>query len=69
MEQTITLNGEARSWRAGSVRETVAAIGLDPERPGVAVALNGAIVPRGRWAATAVSPGDHLEIVQPKAGG
>jgi sulfur carrier protein len=35
----------------------------------VAVALNGDVVPRSRWTATELSPGDRLEVLAPTAGG
>ena len=35
----------------------------------IAVALNGAIVPRGEHASQRLKPGDSLEIVQPAGGG
>jgi sulfur carrier protein len=35
----------------------------------VAVALNGQVVPAGRWPETRLSPGDELEIVRPFSGG
>ncbi len=36
---------------------------------GIAVALNGDVVPRARWEATRLSPGDRVEIVTAAAGG
>lgn len=41
----------------------------DGGRLGVAVALDGAVIPRSRWAATALSSGDELEIVTAVQGG
>lgn len=41
----------------------------DGGRLGVAVALAGQVVPRSRWAATAVEEGDELEIVTAVQGG
>ena len=35
----------------------------------VAVALNGAVVPRGVWDATRLQPGDTVEVLAPVAGG
>ena len=35
----------------------------------IAVARNGNVVPRSRWAATRLSPGDDLEVLAPTAGG
>ncbi|AZG47508.1 sulfur carrier protein ThiS [Gordonia insulae] len=45
---TIVVNGEATDLRPdASVRDLVAVLGL-PDR-GIAVAVDGEVVPRGRW--------------------
>ena len=36
---------------------------------GTVVALNGAVVPRGAWAATALNDGDRIEIIRAMQGG
>lgn len=36
---------------------------------GVAVALNGVVVPKSRWGRTVLSGGDRVEIVSAAAGG
>ena len=69
MAATIRVNGEDRRFEASTVIELLRAMGVDPERRGVAVALNGAVVRRGDWPAAALSPGDEVEIVKPVAGG
>ena len=40
-----------------------------PSPRGIAVALNGEVVPRSRWAATRLAPEDRVEIVTAAAGG
>lgn len=35
----------------------------------VAVAVNGAVVPRSTWDTTALNPGDAVEVLAPTAGG
>lgn len=70
MEDTIpiTVNGEARSIAApATVADLLARIGLDTRK--VAVERNLEIVPRSTYAATALSPGDRLEIVHFIGGG
>jgi sulfur carrier protein len=42
--------------------------GHDEDAP-VAAAVNGAFVPRGRWADTVLVDGDAVEIVAPMQGG
>lgn len=41
----------------------------DGGRLGVAVAQNGAVIPRSQWAATVLDSGDELEIVTAVQGG
>ena len=66
----FTLNGAPD---VGPEETTVAALvrlSTGHEAPaGVAVAVNGALVPRGRWAETRVGEGDRVEIVRAVAGG
>ncbi len=71
MATAITVNGTAREDLAGglSVADLVAAHGLPAEGRGVAVAVDGEIVPRGRWAETAIPPGAEVELVQAIQGG
>lgn len=69
MGATIRINGEERRLEAATVAELLRAEGVDPARRGVAVALNGAVVPRGAWPAAALAPGDEVEIVKPVSGG
>jgi sulfur carrier protein len=40
-----------------------------PSPRGIAVARNGEIVPKSRWAGTRVTTGDQIEIVTAAAGG
>jgi len=65
----IIVNGEPKSRSAKTVAELIRAEGLDPTRRGIAVALNGALVPRADWTAAALADGDRVEIVRPVSGG
>jgi sulfur carrier protein len=69
MTVAIRLNGKPQAVAAGSVAELLTGLGIDPARRGLAVALNGAVLPRDRWAETGLAGGDTLEIVRPMAGG
>ena len=64
---TIRLNGEDETVGATTIAALLDEKEIDPR--GVAVALNGAVVPRAAWADTALSPGDALEIVRARQGG
>lgn len=69
MTASIQVNGEARALSAPNLVELLRQESLDPERRGIAVALNGAVVPRRAWPETALAAGDVVEIVKPFAGG
>ena len=69
MTGRIEVNGEARPLAADNIQALLRAERIDPRARGLAVALNGAVVPRRRWPETAISNGDRIEIVKPFAGG
>lgn len=66
----IFLNGDPRDEGAG---ETVAAIlgllELAPDARGVAVAVDGEVVPRAGWATFAVPEGARVEVLTAMQGG
>jgi sulfur carrier protein len=68
----VTLNGERREIADGAtVAAVVALLSSDAGAGGrgVAVALRGEVVPRGRWAETEVTDGDRVEVVAAIQGG
>jgi sulfur carrier protein len=65
----ISLNGAPHRFEGASLVELLAAQAIDQTKPGVAVAINEAIVPRAEWATAALNPGDAVEIVRPHSGG
>lgn len=68
MTGQITINGESRQLGDARTLDTLlTALGIDPRK--VAVELNLEIVPRSAYGATAVAPGDRLEIVHFIGGG
>lgn len=69
MSAVIRVNGREEALSAESVAALLAARGLEPGTKGVAVALNGAVVPWRRWSETPLSPGDAVEIIRPVQGG
>jgi thiamine biosynthesis protein ThiS len=65
---TIVVNGAKRELASeSSVADLVHDLALAGKR--IAVELNGAIVPRSRYAETRVSAGDRVEIVGAVGGG
>ena len=66
----IALNGVDRELPAGAtVADAAALAGVRAGERGVAVALNGEVVPAERWEATAIAEGARLEVVRAAAGG
>ncbi len=69
MTGRILVNGEARPLAAETIEALLRAERVDPLARGLAIAVNGAVVPRRLWPETAISPGDRVEIVRPFSGG
>ena len=66
----IELNGEARELPAGATLEAaVRETGAEQGARGVAVALDGEVVPRGEWEATALREGQRVEVLAAIQGG
>jgi sulfur carrier protein len=65
----IRVNGRDISLRAATVAGLLAEQAIDMERRGIAVALNGSVIPRSAWGETALQPGDNVEIVRAMQGG
>ncbi len=67
---TIELNGQRIELRTGaSVAELVERAGAVAGRRGVAVAVDGEVVPRSAWERTEVSDGQRVEVVGAIQGG
>jgi sulfur carrier protein len=65
---TVTLNGEPRELSTGAtVESAVRELGADGR--GVAVALDGEVVPRAEWATTEVREGQRVEVLRAVQGG
>jgi sulfur carrier protein len=66
----VTVNGRAQEVPAGAtVRSLVDTLPGAPEGRGVAVALEGEVVPRTAWASTKLVEGAHVEVVVAVQGG
>jgi sulfur carrier protein len=66
---TIRLNGEDRALTAATLAALLDEAEIGAQARGIAVALNGEVVPRGAWQATRLNPGDSVEIVRARQGG
>lgn len=69
MGAEIRVNGESEPLETATLEALLAEKAVDTGQRGIAVALNGAVVPRSAWAATALHPGDSVEIVRARQGG
>ena len=65
----IRVNGEEMPYKEQTIYELLESMGVDPERQGIAVALNYEIVRREEWRTTKLKPGDVVEIVTAVSGG
>ena len=66
----IVLNGEPRELRdEATVAEAVDASGAPESRDGVAVAVDGEVVPRSRWDDRPLAEGDQVEVLRAVQGG
>ncbi len=68
-EATIRVNGESEPLAVATLEALLAEKAVDTMQRGIAVALNGAVVPRAAWRDTALAPGDSVEIVRARQGG
>jgi sulfur carrier protein len=67
---TIELNGRPiELGEAATLAEAVSAAGAEPEARGVAVAVDGEVVPRGEWDRVELREGQSVEVVGAVQGG
>jgi sulfur carrier protein len=68
MSGEIRINGRTEPLTAATVAELLSMRGIAGGR-GLAVAVNGAVVPAGAWREQPLAAGDEIEIVRPFGGG
>lgn len=68
MSVSISVNGERREVAPGTALDALVRT-LTPAPSGVAAAVNETVVPRTRWAATALAEGDRVEVLTAVQGG
>ncbi|GAA4922480.1 sulfur carrier protein ThiS [Actinoplanes utahensis] len=64
----LTINGQAQSRPATCSVATLVAELIAAQR-GVAVAVNGTVVPRSAWATVDLADGDRIEVLTAAQGG
>jgi sulfur carrier protein len=66
----VVLNGQRLELPEGATVElAVRESGAPPEGRGVAVAVDGEVVPRGAWPGTMLQDGQHVEVLHAVQGG
>jgi sulfur carrier protein len=66
----VTINGKPeRVGEITTIADLVAGMGKDPAGKGLAVALNGEVVPRRTWAQRAIADDDRIELLEAVQGG
>ena len=66
----ITVNGAEATLPAGArIADVLDALGVEPGRRGVAIAIDGEVVPRGEWDTTELTADARVEVVQAIQGG
>jgi sulfur carrier protein len=68
-EALIQVNGARELLTTATLETLLAEKAIDTGQRGIAVALNGAVVPRAAWPKTPLRPGDSVEIVRARQGG
>jgi sulfur carrier protein len=66
---SIRVNGQDEPLGTATLSELLEEKAVDTGQRGIAVAVNGAIVPRAAWPQTQLRPGDSVEIVRARQGG
>jgi len=65
----VTLNGERRELDERATVETAVRLAGAVDGRGVAVALDGEVVPRGEWSTTEIRDGQQVEVLHAVQGG
>jgi sulfur carrier protein len=66
---SIRVNGQDEVLAVETLAALLAEKALDTGQRGIAVALNGEVVPRAAWPQTRLQAGDSVEIVRARQGG
>ena len=66
----ITVNGAEAALPVGArIADVLDALGVEPGRRGVAIAVDGEVVPRAQWDTTSLEADARVEVVQAIQGG
>jgi sulfur carrier protein len=65
----IFVNGEPRERAGATVSELLADLGVETSARGVAVAVDGEVIPRAEWGERRVNEGERVEALSAMQGG
>jgi sulfur carrier protein len=65
----IYVNGEPREGAGSTIAELLAELGVEIQARGVAVAVDGEVVPRGEWGRRRINEGERVEALSAMQGG
>jgi sulfur carrier protein len=65
----IFLNGEPRERAGATIVELLADLGVEDRARGVAVAVDGEVVPRAEWPERRINDGERVEALSAMQGG
>lgn len=65
----IYLNGEPRERQGATISELLSDLGVEAGARGVAVAVDGEVVPRAEWPERRVNEGERVEALSAMQGG
>ena len=65
----IFVNGEPRDGAGATISELLSELGVEERARGVAVALDGEVIPRAEWGERRVNEGQRVEALSAMQGG
>ena len=65
----IFVNGEPRERAGATISELLSELGVEERARGVAVALDGEVIPRAEWGERRVNEGQRVEALSAMQGG
>jgi sulfur carrier protein len=69
MNKRVLVNGQDKTINAVTIRELLVELGIGSDPRGVAVAIDGSVVPRSQWDTTDPQRGAAIDIVGAVQGG
>ncbi len=69
MTKAVRINGEETRISTDTVEALLRSRDIPIDGRGIAVAVNGTVVPRAEWRSARLEDGDQLEIIRPVVGG